>query len=218
MRFRIISENGISEQDIPIRRLFIIGYAGRDAAAQEKHIRELEEQFGIPAPTHTPMIYECDPCLLVQKDRQFFIGSKTSGEAECVLIFRDRSVFVGVGSDHTDRELEVSSVPKSKQVCPKPVSRELWDYAEVRDHWDSLQLLSWQRGAGEEYPYQNGGLAELIPAERVMDELRERTDRACDRPHTRRRAFPLRAARSRSEPQHFLRVYRGCVRDRLGEL
>ena len=34
--------------------------------------------------------------------------------------------YVGIGSDHTDRVLEAVSIRKSKQVCAKPISKELW--------------------------------------------------------------------------------------------
>ncbi len=33
-------------------------------------------------------------------------------------------LFVGVGSDHTDRKAETINVSLSKQMCAKPVSRE----------------------------------------------------------------------------------------------
>ena len=50
------------------------------------------------------------------------VGDKTSGEAEFVLVYSGAELYVGVGSDHTDRGLERLSVSRSKQVCPKPLS------------------------------------------------------------------------------------------------
>ena len=43
--------------------------------------------------------------------------------------------------------MESESIAVSKQVCPKPLSRDLWRYAEVVDGWDDIELVS-DRGVG----------------------------------------------------------------------
>ena len=79
-------------------------------------------------------------------------------------------LWLGVGSDHTDRALEAHSVALSKQVCPKPLGAELWRWEEVRDHCDALELRSWIREApGEDWtPYQDGTLAAVRPLPELM--------------------------------------------------
>ena len=66
---------------------------------------------------------------------------------------------MGLGSDHTDRKLEAVSVPLSKQVCPKPIARCLWPFADVEGHWDDLELRSYRFDDGERSLYQEGSLA-----------------------------------------------------------
>ena len=45
-------------------------------------------------------------------------------------------IFVGTGSDHTDRKVESYSVTVSKQMCDKPIAPVLWDLDDVIGHWD----------------------------------------------------------------------------------
>jgi len=172
MRFNVLTAQGVQfQKELTPRRLYLIGYAGRDTAAQQAHIRELWEQYGIPAPAKTPSIFICDACLLTQRSDLHFVGGDTSGEAECVLFLQEGELFVGVGSDHTDRALESESVPKAKQVCPKPVGGTLWAFDGVRSHWDELQLSAWIGDGETETLYQQGSLAELLPPGQVLSEL-----------------------------------------------
>ncbi len=43
-----------------------------------------------------------------------------------MLIGWQGRIFVGCGSDHTDRKVESYSVTVSKQMCDKPMASELW--------------------------------------------------------------------------------------------
>jgi len=45
-----------------------------------------------------------------------------------VLVAESDTMYVGVGSDHTDRKVEAYGVTVSKQMCPKPIGRELWRF------------------------------------------------------------------------------------------
>jgi Protein of unknown function (DUF2848) len=69
--------------------------------------------------------------LLTTADTIEVLGDQSSGEAECVIYFFDGDLFVGVGSDHTDRKAEAVGVSLSKQMCAKPVSREIWRLEDV---------------------------------------------------------------------------------------
>ena len=93
-----------------------LGYTGRDRAAVERHIRELERE-GVPAPPRVPMCYAVANHLLIQGGGMVEVcGGTTSGEAEPVLLVTPRGVLVGVGSDHTDRQLERQCVARSKNL------------------------------------------------------------------------------------------------------
>ncbi|HLH26105.1 MAG TPA: DUF2848 family protein [Chloroflexota bacterium] len=151
------------------RRLLIAGYTGRDQAAVARHVDELREH-GIPAPERTPAVYALAPERLTTDATIAVVGGETSGEAEFVLVVAGGELHVGVGSDHTDRDLERVSVRRSKQVCPKPLGSRLWRWTDVRDHWDACVLRSWSGGA----LYQEGSVAGLLAPDAVLAAVRAR--------------------------------------------
>ena len=94
---------GVKEIDTgKIRQLIIAGWTGRNQEAVEKHIRELEA-IGVRRPKSTPIFYRVSASLLTTDDMIDVLGENSSGEVECVLHAIDGEIFVGVGSDHTDR-------------------------------------------------------------------------------------------------------------------
>ena len=140
--------------------LVIAGWAGRDASAIEHHIEELAA-LGIPRPSSTPVYYRVAADNLTQTDRLVVLGPDSSGEVEPVVIALVDGLWVGVGSDHTDRKAETMGIALSKQLCGKPVGRQLWRYEEVEDHWDQLVLRSYATIGGERVLYQNNSVATL---------------------------------------------------------
>jgi hypothetical protein len=89
----------------------------------------------------------------------------SSGEVEAVLL-RDRGrLWVGIGSDHTDRDVESYSVAVSKQMCDKPIGRTFWPYEQVAGHWDRLVLRSW---VDDGVLYQEGPLSSLLHADELL--------------------------------------------------
>jgi len=174
MKFNLKKLQGNEELNLTFDELLVIGYAGRNIEKTMEHIKELEEQLGVPAPKQIPTIFECSHEILTQEKDIKFIGNKTSGEVEYIIVLVDGKPYIGLGSDHTDRELESVSVLKSKQVCPKPISTDLWDYDEVKDHWDQIKLVSYQTINDEIIQYQDGSLADILPVEKILSELSER--------------------------------------------
>jgi hypothetical protein len=146
------------------RALIIAGWTGRDAAALEAHIVELEV-LGIARPKAVPMFYRVDAALLTCAPVVQVVGRDGSGEIESVLWKHQGELYVGIGSDHTDRKLEAYGITVSKQVCAKPVSATVWPWREVADHWDQMQLRSQLPDSDE--IYQQGSTAGL----RRPDEL-----------------------------------------------
>ena len=94
-------------------------------------------------------------------------GSETSGEVEYVLcIVTEDEVYVGLGSDHTDRHLEEVDIPRAKQICPNLMGRKVWPLEEVESHWDDLLMNASAVKDGKETLYQEGRLGLLLnPAE-----------------------------------------------------
>ncbi len=147
---------------LAIDRVLIAGWAGRDAAAVQHHIEELAA-LGIAPPSSTPLFYEVSSALVTTAPRVEMLGASSSGEVEPFVIQTADGLYVGVGSDHTDRKAEAWSVPHSKQLCAKPVAGALWRHAEVADHWDQLILRSWVPGSdGDWVLYQEGSTSGLI--------------------------------------------------------
>lgn len=168
LNFRVNDTSGATA-DLPFlaNRLVIAGWAGRDEASLLHHIEELAS-IGIAPPSKTPLFYAAAPSLLTQAPTLDVLGSETSGEVEPLLILADGEAFIGVGSDHTDRQAEAWSVPHSKQLCGKPVARDLWRFIDVAAHWDRIVLRAWIPGASGGWDlYQQGEVAGL----RRPDEL-----------------------------------------------
>jgi hypothetical protein len=146
--------------DFRPRQLVIAGWAGRDEAAIEHHIQELEA-IGVRRPRAVPLFYRVAAALLTTAAEIQVAGGDSSGEAEAVLIKHDDTFWVGIGSDHTDRKVETYGVTVSKQICAKPVGPELWRFADVAPHWDQLILSSHVVNGGERKLYQQGPMSTL---------------------------------------------------------
>jgi hypothetical protein len=144
-----------------IDHLVIASWTGRDTAQVEHNIGRLEA-LGIPRPRAVPSFYLVTANLLTNDQQVDVIGSDASGEVEFVLVSLADGLFVGVGSDHTDRRVEAYSAIVAKQMCPKPISRELWPLEEVREHWDRLVLSSWVTRNGKREAYQEGPVTTML--------------------------------------------------------
>jgi hypothetical protein len=156
---------------VPLREAVIAGWTGRDAAARDKHIRELAE-LGIAPPSSTPVFYRVAASRFTTAGRIEVLAEDSSGEVEFVLIQHEGRFLVGVGSDHTDRKVEAYNISVSKQMCEKPVAPELWDFAEVEDHWDQLMLRSWIQEGGARVLYQEGPVAGMLAPQDLIGRFR----------------------------------------------
>ena len=145
---------------VGIDQLIIAGWAGRDEAAIRHHIEELAA-IGVPRPSSVPVYYRVSADNLTQAERLVVLGPDSSGEVEPVVIALADGLWIGVGSDHTDRKAETVGIALSKQMCGKPIGHTLWRLADVEDHWDRLVLRAWATINGERVLYQEGQLAAL---------------------------------------------------------
>jgi hypothetical protein len=151
-----------------ITHLTIAGWTGRNRDAVEKHILELEA-IGVPRPATTPIFYRVSYALLTVEDTIEVMGDASSGEVEPVLFLLDGELWVGVGSDHTDRKAETISVTLSKQLCAKPVSSTLWRFADVQERWDHLEIRSHIVAGSERRLYQEGTLRSMRPPMELVE-------------------------------------------------
>lgn len=155
---------GAKPVTIAIDNAVIAGWTGRDANAVNHHIAELQE-IGVPPPSAVPLYYRVAASLLTTDAAIEAVDSTSSGECEPVLVDDGGKLYLGLGSDHTDRKLEAHSVALSKQICAKPLAATLWVFDEVAGHLDEIRLRSFIRddeSAGWT-PYQAGTLASIRP-------------------------------------------------------
>lgn len=151
---------------VSIDAAVLAGWTGRDSHAVEQHIAELKA-LGVARPSAVPIFYRVSGSRVTTSE-QIESTIASSGEVEAVLLRERGALWVGVGSDHTDREVETYGVAVSKQMCDKPIAAEMWAFDEVVDHWDELMLRSWMTEDGVEVLYQEGALAAMLRPERLL--------------------------------------------------
>ncbi len=167
LTFTIDALDATTPLTLAIDQAVIAGWTGRDPVARDKHIAELEA-IGIARPASTPIYYRVAARRLTTTDCIEVSGGETSGEVEFVLIGWQGRIFVGLGSDHTDRKVEAYSVTVSKQMCDKLMAPVLWELEDVAGHWDQLILraLAWIEGA--RVLYQEGSLDSMLPVAELI--------------------------------------------------
>ena len=166
---RVTLEDGAegAATEIAVERFVIAGWTGRDRAAVEKHIAELEA-LGVKRPAAVPIFYRVAAARLATDESIEASGGASSGEVEFVLLRARGKLWVGVGSDHTDREVETVGVTLSKQMCDKPIARHFWAHESVAPHWDRQVLRSFIHEGGRRVPYQEGAVAGMLAPADLM--------------------------------------------------
>ncbi|MDQ6524027.1 DUF2848 family protein [Nocardioides sp. LHD-245] len=170
----VLSTDGTATpRRFPVDRMYNMGSATRDAQVAVHHQKEVADAgvkiaFDIPA----PRIYPITPQALTTGSSIEVHGTRTSGEVEIVLVVTGDEVLVGVGSDHTDRDLERVSIVYSKQTCPNILAPRLWRLSEIADHWDQCILESWVDGR----LYQQTPTGTFLSPEDLLRVLRERAN------------------------------------------
>lgn len=152
---------------VKVSETVIAGWTGRDAGALEKHKRELEA-LGVKPPATTPIFYRASSARLTIDRRIEVLGTASSGEVEFLLLQNAGTLWVGVGSDHTDREVERYGVSVAKQICDKPIAPTFWAFDDVAAHWDRLTLRSFVVENGVRVLYQEGSVATMLHPEDLI--------------------------------------------------
>ncbi|KUK13660.1 MAG: DUF2848 family protein [Synergistetes bacterium] len=186
------------------------GYTGRAQEAVMAHIEELKK-LGVPAPKKVPATYWIDPSRVTTDDKVFVIGEKTSGEVEFFLATDEEGeLFVTVGSDHTDRELEKISVSKAKQICSKVIAPVCWKLKEIEEHWDELKLrMEVKNKAEEDFTlYQEGNVSKILRPEELLKLACEERPEATEKPAIFSGTVPIV-----TEDVLFAKIYRMRIQD-----
>lgn len=161
---------GPSRRNVQVDRLVIAGWTGRDKPALEKHIAELEA-LGVKRPASVPIFYRASTARLTTDEAIEVLGEASSGEAEFVLFRHGERLWVGAGSDHTDREVEKYGVSVSKEMCDKPIAPAFWDYEDIAPHWDKLILRAHIAENGARVLYQEGPVTAMLDPKVLIEKF-----------------------------------------------
>lgn len=162
LRFNVLPDG--DKLSVTVEQLIVAGYTGRSGLAVQQHIDELAAA-GVAPPPRVPMLYELSASALTTDDEIAVAGARTSGEVEPVFVRYGGGWFLGVGSDHTDRDFERRDVAGAKALCPKPLSSTLLRLPDdVVDGsfdavWDATIASSEIDGSA----YQHSTLACMLP-------------------------------------------------------
>ena len=189
------SRSGPLRREVVVNDAVIAGWTGRDAIAVEKHIKELEA-LGVKRPATTPIFYRVAAARLTTDDTIEAVGDSSGGEVEFVLLQHAGRLWVGAGSDHTDREVEKYGVTVSKQLCDKPIASVFWSYEEVAPHWDELILRAHVIEGGKSVLYQEGAVTAMMHPQALLEKHSQR------RPARRHPAVWRHAGRARRRTPH----------------
>ena len=150
--------------------VFIIaGYTGRDRVLVQRHIDELAHE-GIAPPPEVPMWWEMPPELLTTESEIRVPSAQTSGEVEPLILGNDGTLYLGIGSDHTARDLEREDIAAAKRSCPKPLGHSVFRLQTFGAALDALQLESTIDGQA----YQGGSLKQILPLVDLLRVFRQR--------------------------------------------
>jgi len=159
---------------LDVTHLFNFGYAGRDQSAVTSHVEELRE-LGLPAPHVVPAIFPLPATGVTTSEDVAVSGTHTYGEVEYALLLSpDEGWLVAVASDHSDFEVEKTSVSRSKAICPDVVSSDCWRLADVERQWDSLRLTSSRTDVTSTAIVQEGLLRDLLAPAQLISILEGR--------------------------------------------
>lgn len=172
----VTGKDGQSNLTLDLARTFNLGFTMRDAAKMREHLDEVVA-LGVPVVVsdNPPMVSPVSNWITITDTDVTVQGPKTSGEVEIVTI-QDESghIFVGVGSDHTDRALEVIDIPWSKQVAPNVIAPEVWRWEEVEPHWNDVQMECVVGVGGVESLYQQASVSEFWTPLEMLEGLRRK--------------------------------------------
>lgn len=174
LEFEFRQESRIQNRKVNFDQVIIAGWTGRDNESVQHHIDELKA-VGIPGPSATPMFYRVSAELLTQNPQMQVLGPASSGEVEPVLFAAEDGIWLTVGSDHTDRDIERAGIALAKQLCAKPVAQTAWRWDEVRASADTMLIKSWISEQGERVQYQQGSLNQILPLDTLLEQLHAQT-------------------------------------------
>jgi len=165
-----LTDDGGASVNLDPEVFTIAGYTGRDRKLVQAHIDELAHE-GIPPPPEVPMYYQMPVSLLTTQASINTPSAQSCGEVEPVVIGIDGQLYLGIGSDHTARDVEREDIAKSKRICPKPIGSKIVRFENFGADLDAIAIESTMDGEA----YQRGTLAAITPLAQLVEGLRARS-------------------------------------------
>jgi len=169
LNLTVEGKDGAQSRAFDVSRVYNLGFTIRDKEKMQRHLDEVEGVH-VDWPERPPVIFPISAWATIQSSDVPVQYDRTSGEIEIVTIVNDGQLYVTCGSDHTDRELEKTDIPWSKQVAPNVIAPTVWPWVDVADHWDEVQLESYVNGK----LYQKAGVAEFWTPKEMVDSVKGR--------------------------------------------
>jgi hypothetical protein len=172
----IVDGDNPEEMNFDVQKLLLAGYTFRDQEQIRKHLEE-EAREGFTASLEFPRLGPKLRDRITTSDRiEVLPNIKTSGEAEFVLLVQGDDIYIGIGSDHSDRDTEKYDMFISKQMCPCVISKKVWRYVDIKDHWDDIIKRAWVDNKGQRQLYQDVKLEKFMKPEDILDKVKERVE------------------------------------------
>ncbi len=170
----ILEGDGSKKLTFEVQKIINAGRSARDKDTLLKHVEEIRKAgIAIPERFKFPVFRPKTADRITTSGRFGVLpDSKTSGEVEYVLLFANSNIYVAVGSDHGDRELEKYNIRMSKQIYCNAMSPAIWRYEDVTEHWDDIIMRAWVKKDGQRRLYQEDKLEKLIRPEKLIEEVK----------------------------------------------
>ena len=159
-----------------VNRMVNGGYCGRNQDEIRKHMEEVKALGSTEVFDEIPVFFPVVKDYITLGEEIEVVGNQTSGEGEFAVLIGQDHVYIAAASDHTDRDLEKQTILKSKQVTPNILSKEVWDYEDVKDHWDDILMRAWVKEDGEKKVFQESSLSALLTPDDLIKIVGERTE------------------------------------------
>lgn len=174
LKLLLETKDGERTLNFNVKKLVNAGRSGRDQEAVQKHLEELRKA-GANVGSEFPIFWpKTSDRITTDSEFEVLPGTVSSGEVEFVLLVEKDTIYVGIGSDHTDRGIQKTDLVAAKEIYYNVMAPKVWLYEEVKEYWDDLVMRSWVEEEGKRQLYQEGKLKEILTPEKILEEVRSR--------------------------------------------
>jgi hypothetical protein len=169
LNFTVVAPGGSRRLELEVRWLI---HGGRTARARNAGLLDEKDRevtgHGDGPPAAVAFLVPTFNATTSRRVAMFDNDNYSEAEA-AILTDDDGTRYVTVGSDHTDRDLELTGgSPKSRLAAPKVMAPTAWPYDEVEGHWDDLVIRSHVYRNGKRELCQEGAIGTLLHPDAIF--------------------------------------------------